>query len=204
MAISADAPAEVRRRVRHERFWNLPNAISVGRIAAMPLLLLAPLFPDRTGGAVIGLGFLAVALSDLLDGYIARRDGTVTRVGKLLDPMADKLLVTTALIVLVAMGRVPLWGVALVVIIVGREIAVTGLRAMASAEGVILSASSLGKWKTGFQTAAITGLLIHYSWLAIPMHALGMALLVVASGFALWSGYDYFAAHLGTGRDTQR
>jgi len=182
----------------HERFWNAPNAITLGRIGASSLLLLLPLFSGRAGSAVMGVGFLLVSLTDFLDGYLARRGGTVTRIGKLLDPLADKVLVMTALLMLVAVpDRIPLWGAPMAVLILAREIAVTGLRAMASSEGVLLHASSLGKWKTGFQIAALTALLIHHSWYGIPFHALGMALLVLATAITLWSGYDYFMAYLG-------
>jgi len=124
----------------------------------------------------------------------------VTRAGKLLDPLADKLLVATALVLLVAMPeRIPLWGAPLVVLILGRELAVTGLRAMASAEGTVLQAAPLGKWKTGFQTASITLLLIHYPWLGIPVHELGLGLLVLATALTVVSGYVYFASYLGRG-----
>ncbi len=188
--------------IRRERFWNAPNAITLGRIGASFLLLLLPLFSGRVGSAVMGVGFLLVSLTDLLDGYLARRGGTVTRIGKLLDPLADKVLVMTALVMLVAVpDRVPLWAAPMAVVILAREIAVTALRAMASSEGVLLHASWLGKWKTGFQSAALTGLLIHYTWYGIPFHALGMALLVLATALTLWSGYDYFMAYLGRGEN---
>jgi CDP-diacylglycerol--glycerol-3-phosphate 3-phosphatidyltransferase len=197
MQISADAAVRVRAR-RKEQFWNAANAVTVARIVSGPLLLLLLLFPGRTGSLLFGVLFLAIALTDLLDGWLARNWDMVTRVGKLMDPLADKLLVMTAMIVLVALGRVPLWAVPMIVIVLAREIGVTGLRAMASAEGVVLGASSLGKWKTGFQIAAVTALLIHYP-LVLPMHQLGLALLVLATGLTLWSGYDYFAAYLGRG-----
>jgi len=190
-------PARMAARKR-ENFWNAPNAITLARIASAPLLLLLPFYDGPTGSAVIGAGFLAVSLTDLLDGWLARTYGSVTQIGKLLDPLADKLLAMTALVLLVAMpDRIPLWGVPLVILILARELAVTALRAMASAEGVVISASSLGKWKTGFQIAALTGLLIHHPWFGLPIHALGMVLLIVATGFTVWSGIDYFTAYLG-------
>ena len=191
-------PSAPHAAARHEHFWNAPNAVTLARILAAPFLLLLPFYDGLVGSAVMGAGFLAVSLTDLLDGYLARTYGSVTRIGKLLDPLADKLLAMTALVLLVAMPeRIPLWGVPLVILILARELAVTALRAMASAEGVVVAASSLGKWKTGFQIAAITALLIHYPWLGVPVHALGIALLVVATGFTVWSGIDYFAAYLG-------
>jgi CDP-diacylglycerol--glycerol-3-phosphate 3-phosphatidyltransferase len=184
---------------RPERLWNVPNTITLGRIAAGPFLLLLLVFSGPVGSGVMGLGFLLVSLTDFLDGYLARRAGDVTRIGKLLDPLADKILITFALVALLGVGRLPLWSVPLVAVILVREIAVISLRAMASAEGVVLHASSLGKWKTGFQIAALTGLLLHYPLVGLPTHALGLVLLVIATGLTLWSGYDYFAAYLGRG-----
>jgi CDP-diacylglycerol--glycerol-3-phosphate 3-phosphatidyltransferase len=199
IGISAERSVRKRSRGRPERFWNVPNTITLGRLASGPFLLLLLLFPGRVGSALFGIAFLAASLTDLLDGYLARRAGEVTRIGKLLDPLADKILVTFAFVALLALDRLPLWAVPLVAFILMREIAVTSLRAMASAEGVVLQASQLGKWKMGFQIAALTGLLIHYTWLGLPVHGLGLALLVVATILTLWSGYDYFAAYLGRG-----
>lgn len=195
MQISAEPTMSLRMR-RRERFWNAANAITLGRIAAVPLLLAAPLFDGRLGSLLFGFLFLAIALTDLLDGYVARSWDLVTRIGKLLDPLADKLLVATALVVLLGLGRIPSWATWLVALILAREIAVTSLRAMASAEGVVLGASSLAKWKTGFQIAAITALLVHYPLLGIPAHALGLTLLMLATALGVWSGWDYFAAYL--------
>ena len=199
---SAKSPTMGPLRIPREKFWNAPNAITLGRIAASFLLLLLPLFTGRVGSAVMGLGFLAVSLTDLLDGYLARRGGQVTRIGKLLDPIADKVLVLTALLMLAATpDRIPLWGAFMVVIILAREIGVTGLRAMASTEGVVIQASWLGKWKAGFQIAAMTCLFLHHTWFGIPMHTVGMGLLMLATGLTLWSGYDYFVAYLGKGEN---
>jgi len=185
-------------RPRRETFWNAPNAVTLGRIAAAPFLFLLLFYNGWVGSAVLGGGFLLVSLTDLLDGYLARAYGSVTQIGKLLDPLADKLLAMTALVLLVALpGRIPLWGVPLVVLILAREISVTALRAMAGAEGVVIAASGLGKWKTGFQIATLTALLIHYPWFGLPIHSIGMGLLVVATGLTIWSGVDYFVAYLG-------
>jgi CDP-diacylglycerol---glycerol-3-phosphate 3-phosphatidyltransferase len=193
MQISAESVLP--RPGRREAFWNLANGISVARIVATPLLLLHPSDAGWGVSAGFGFAFLGVSLTDLLDGYIARRGGTVTKVGKLLDPLADKLLVMTALVLLVAMpDRLPPWALPMVVAILGREIAVTGLRGMASAEGVILQAAALGKWKTGLQTAAITCLFVHHPWFGVPLHEIGLLLLVVATGLTVWSGFQYFAS----------
>ena len=198
MLISAEpAKNELDLTVRRERFWNLPNAITLGRIVVRPAVLLLPLYSGPIGSTLIGFGFLAVSLTDLLDGYLARRQGSVTQMGKLLAPLADKLLTMCALVALVALpGRIPLWGLPLVVAILARELSVTALRAMASAEGVVISASPLGKWKTGFQIAALTVLLIHHPWFGLPVAGVGLGLLLIATGLTVWSGYDYFSSYL--------
>ena len=199
MQISAENRFAMTNPIPRERFWNVANATTVGRIAVSPFVLLLPFADGRTGSLVLALAFVAVSLTDLLDGWLARRYASVTRIGNLLDPLADKLLTVTALIVLLAIpGRLPLWTVPMVAAIVGRELAVTALRAMASSEGVLISAAPLGKWKTGFQTAAITALILHYGWLGLPFsfHELGLVLLVVATVFTLWSGFDYIASYI--------
>ena len=129
------------------------------------------------------------SLSDYYDGYLARKHGIVTTLGKFLDPLADKLLVVSVLIMLVAMPcvssgdvpcepRVPAW---LVVLIVGRELAVTGLRSIASSEGIMLGAEELGKYKTIFQIFALTGLLLHYRYLFVDFHLGGMYFLWIVA-----------------------
>ena len=180
-----------------ESFWNAANVVTLARIGMSPLLLLLPWFSGPRWSVVVGFAFLAVSLTDLLDGYLARRRAGVTRIGKLLDPLADKVLVMTAFVVLIAVGRIPYWGIALVILILGREFAVTSLRAMASSEGAVLSSNLVGKLKTGLQIAAITGLLIHYPLLGVDTHTLGLVLLAAASVLTVWSGYRYFADYLG-------
>ena len=197
--ISADSASHTSTgaAVSGETFWNPANALTLARIALSPLLLLLPWFSGPRWSLVVGLGFLLVSLTDLIDGYLARRLTAVTRIGKLLDPLADKVLVMTALVMLTAVGRIPEWGVAAVVVILGREFAVTGLRALASAEGTVLAAAPLGKLKMGLQIAALTALLIHYPIFGVPMHGLGLALLLAATLLTVWSGYRYFADYLG-------
>lgn len=177
----------------HEKFWNAPNTITVLRAGVVPILLLLPLFPGESGSAVIAWIFIVAAVSDLLDGWLARRGKMVTHIGKLLDPLADKLLASTALIVLLAVDRVPLWALWMVVVIVGRELAVTGLRSIASAGGQVLHASSFGKLKTLTQNIAIGALLFHYETLGLDANRVGLGFLTVATALTLASGYRYFA-----------
>jgi CDP-diacylglycerol--glycerol-3-phosphate 3-phosphatidyltransferase len=180
-------------RIAREKFWNLPNTITVVRVGVVPILLLLPWFPDRSSSLFIGWCFTIAGFSDLLDGWLARRGQQVTRIGKLLDPLADKLIVSTALIVLVATMRIPPWATWMVVVIVGRELAVTGLRGLASSQGQVMAASGYGKIKTFAQNVAIGAMIFYYPSLIISFHAIGLALLCLATALTLWSGYAYFA-----------
>jgi len=174
---------------RRAIIWNVPNLLSFLRILAIPFVVICLFFPGPLGSFLASLSFSLASLTDLLDGYIARQQKSETAVGKLLDPLADKLLINSALIMLIPLGRVPAW---IVVLIVGREVAVTGLRGIASAEGLVIAASNWGKAKTVFQSIALIGLLLHYEYLGIDFHLIGTLLLWVALGITLWSGFDYF------------
>jgi CDP-diacylglycerol--glycerol-3-phosphate 3-phosphatidyltransferase len=194
MATSLDEPAAgLAAGSAHEPFWNLPNTISVLRCGVVPILLLLPLLEDEVGSQIVAWCFIVAALSDVLDGWLARRGQQVTQIGKLLDPVADKLLVSTALVVLVSVGRIPPWAAWMAVVIVGRELAVTGLRGMASAGGRVIAASRLGKAKALTQNVAIGALLFHHETLGLPAHGLGLTLLGAATALTLWSGYLYFS-----------
>ena len=183
---------EAVRRVPREHFWNLPNSITVLRTGAIPVLLLLPIMDNQPGARFVAWVFIVAALLDLVDGWLARRGKQVTSIGKLLDPLADKLLASTALIVLLAMGWIPIWATWMVVVIVGRELAVTGLRGLASAGGQIVAASWLGKVKTTAQNLAIGALLFHYDIFGLPAYEIGMVFLLVATALTLFSGYRYF------------
>ncbi len=185
-----------------EDIFNVPNTITLARIATVPLLLFMPLMLGKVGSQVMAWFFVVAVLTDLLDGWIARSWKMITRFGKLIDPLADKLLVTTALIMLLAVGRLGQWGAAMVVIIVGRELAVTGLRGLASSEGVIVAASGLGKLKAFTQNVAVIALLFHYKTFGLPAHEIGLVLLALASALTLWSGWVYFSGYFGWRKDT--
>ena len=193
---SAPPPSKRKARPR-EHFWNLPNTITAFRMAAVPLLLLLPLWPGPTGSRVVAWIFIVAAVSDIVDGWLARRGQQVTQIGKLLDPLADKLLVTTSLIVLLSIGRIPAWALPLVVVIIGRELAVTGLRGIASVDGQVMAARWPGKLKAVAQNVAIGALLFPAGTLGLPNHAIGMTLLGLATLLTLWSGWIYFAAYFG-------
>ena len=178
-----------------ETFWNLPNSVTMLRVAVVPVLLALPLALDERGSASIAVCFIVAAVTDVIDGWLARRGQQVTSIGKLLDPLADKLLVSTALIVLLAVGRIPVWATWMVVVIVGRELAVTGLRSVAAAGGQVMAASGLAKIKTVSQNIAIGALLFHYTTLGLPADTIGMLFLAIATALTLWSGYVYFAEY---------
>jgi CDP-diacylglycerol--glycerol-3-phosphate 3-phosphatidyltransferase len=182
-----------------ELFWNLPNTVTMLRIGAVPVLIFIPMAQGPTGSRFMAWAFIIAALTDILDGWLARRNAgrDITRVGKLLDPLADKLLVSTALIMMLAIGRIPVWGAGMVVVIVGRELAVTGLRGIASTHGHVVAATWPGKVKAIAQSVATAALLFHYETLGLPAHAIGMTLLAIATALTLWSGYLYFSDYFG-------
>ncbi len=171
------------------RFWSSPNHLTLYRIASIPVLMVLLLFSNKVCALLAAIVFSAASLTDLLDGLFARRRGLESTLGKFLDPLADKLLISAALIMLIPHGRVPAW---IAFVIIGREIAVTGLRAILSERGVVMSAAELGKYKTGFQIAAIISLLIHYTYFNIDFHEVGRVLLWVALILTIWSGARYF------------
>jgi CDP-diacylglycerol--glycerol-3-phosphate 3-phosphatidyltransferase len=168
---------------------NHPNGLTVIRIAMIPAIILLFSFPSsRFMVFLAALVFSAAAFTDYLDGLMARRQGKVTFMGKALDPVADKLLTSSAFIMLAAHGWVPAW---MVCLLVGRELGITGLRSVIAGKGVDISSSRLGKLKTGFQIAAIIPLMIHYPLLDIDFRAIGLVLIWIALGFTVWSGIDY-------------
>ncbi|MGD9300133.1 MAG: CDP-diacylglycerol--glycerol-3-phosphate 3-phosphatidyltransferase [Desulfobacterales bacterium] len=166
-----------------------PNTLTLFRIITVPIIVILMLFPNRISSFTAALLFSAAAITDYFDGYIARRFGLVSNLGKVMDPVADKLLVSSAFIMLTALGWVPSW---MVCIIIGREIAVTGLRNIIAEKGEDVSASNLGKYKTGFQIAAVIPLMIHYPFWGLDVQAVGTFFLWGALLFTIWSGADYF------------
>ncbi len=169
-----------------------PNLLTLMRIALAPVLVCLLVFPGPVPSAIAGGVFFIATLSDFFDGYIARSYGSGTTLGKFLDPLADKLVVTSVLIMLAAMPRLPRVPAWMVVVLVTREIAVTGLRAMAAAEGQVMAAEELGKYKMALQSIAIQGLLIHYVYFHVDFFAAGMFVLWIAMVVSVWSGVDYY------------
>lgn len=170
---------------------NLANRLTLARIFLVPIFMMILIIKIPYGKFIAAAVFILAASTDGLDGYIARKKNQVTRLGKFMDPLADKLLVSAALISLVELQEIPAW---VAVIIIGREFAVTGLRSIAAAEGIIIAASKLGKYKTVFQIIAISALFLedypfrHFN-INIPF---GKTVMAVAVVFTIWSGIDYF------------
>ncbi len=169
---------------------NLPNALTLSRIFMVPPLvgvLLASSSPARENWGI--LVFAAAALTDYFDGYLARKRAQISTLGKLLDPLADKLLISAAFISLVELGAAPAW---IVIIVVGREFAVTGLRAAASAQGFAISAIQLGKYKMVAQVACIGCLIIAHRYPETLLYRTGRLLLWLVLALALLSMFQYF------------
>jgi CDP-diacylglycerol--glycerol-3-phosphate 3-phosphatidyltransferase len=165
-----------------------PNFLTMCRVGAIPGIILLMLCPSRLSAFSAAILFSAAAITDYFDGFFARSRGLTSEFGKLMDPLADKLLVSSALIMIVSHGWIPGW---VICIIIGREIAITGLRNVMADNNEDISASNLGKYKTGFQIAAIIPLLIHYPYFGINFHGIGMFFLWGALIYTLWSGLDY-------------
>ena len=172
-----------------KKIFSNPNALTLIRVVTVPLVVLLLLLPNRLTCFLAAVLFGLAAITDYFDGYLARQMNMVTNFGKVMDPVADKLLVSSTFIMLAALNWVPAW---VVCIIVGREIAVTGLRNLMAQNQKDVSASNLGKYKTGLQIAAAIPLLFHYPYFGLDLHSIGMVFLWGALLFTLWSGIDYF------------
>lgn len=170
-------------------FLQKPNNWTLFRIVVVPVIVVLLLFPNRVCTFLAAFLFSAAAITDYVDGFLSRRHGLVSTFGKIMDPLADKLLVSSAFIMMTALGWIPAWAVCL---IIGREMAVTGLRNIIVESGEDVSSSWLGKYKTGFQIAAIIPLLIHYPYFGVHFNAIGIFFFWGALIFTLWSGADYF------------
>ncbi len=173
---------------------NLPNKITMLRFLAVPVFVLVVSLGRGWGADLLaGLLFIAAACTDFIDGYLARSRNLVTTFGKFMDPLVDKILVTAALVALVAMERTPAW---VVVLILAREFAITGLRTVAVSEHVVIAASPLGKLKTACQMVAIALLLLYTMPFFAPafgvtVYWLGQLLMYAALVLTLLSGWDY-------------
>lgn len=173
------------------KIFNVPNMLSLSRILSVPVFIMLMLEPSPIRALAAGIVFSLASATDWLDGYLARKLGQVTKMGKLLDPIADKILIMSALVMLVEIRSdvVHAW---IAIVIIGREFAVTGLRAIASSEGIIIPAETVGKYKVGAQIVAVLSLLLDYYIANKWLRDLGTAALWVAMVLAVYSAVRYF------------
>lgn len=186
---------EPRLRPLRQELTDAPNVVTLARIALIPLILV--LIDNSSPGrsAVAAVIFIIAAVTDALDGYLARRLQLVTVVGKFLDPLADKLIVLATLVVLVAADRAPAW---LVVLLMSRELAITGLRAIASSRGLVIAAGAGGKVKTALQLVGISFLLVHFRYpilffdYTLDFQTVGIYVLYLSLAMSILSAVQYF------------
>jgi CDP-diacylglycerol--glycerol-3-phosphate 3-phosphatidyltransferase len=184
------------RSVRREAL-NLPNLITLTRIALIPVFLWFTYYESRVDSFIAAMVYAVTSATDFLDGWVARRKNLVTVIGKFLDPLADKLIVMAALVMLVHLGRVQAW---VVIVVMAREFIVTGLRTIAMSEGIVIAAGQEGKYKTALQLIAITFLLLHYTypidaWLftfELDANRVGTWILYLSMLFSVLSAVLYF------------
>lgn len=196
MASEENSKKKIRTTLLDE-FLNLPNILTLARIVVIPFVCVMMLENTRAAAFIATFLYGLAAITDLVDGYLARSRKQITIIGKFLDPLADKLIVLSILLTLLAMKRIDLW---IVAIILAREITITGLRAIASSEGLVIDARSLGKFKTAFQMTGLVGLITHYPYIInfgfyineFNFHVMGMYFLYLSLAFSLFSAADYF------------
>jgi CDP-diacylglycerol--glycerol-3-phosphate 3-phosphatidyltransferase len=172
-----------------EDIFSLPNLLSLVRIGSIPILVAMIHFNGPAWCLTAAIMFFVAGLTDLADGWLARRMKKVSLLGQYLDPVADKLLIASLLVALVGEGRAPAW---MAIIVICREIAVTGMRALAAIKGFKVPSDMWGKWKTAVQMLALLLLIMHYPLGGFNPHLWGMISLWVAVAITGWSGLGYF------------
>ncbi|MDD4775802.1 MAG: CDP-diacylglycerol--glycerol-3-phosphate 3-phosphatidyltransferase [Syntrophomonas sp.] len=168
---------------------NIPNSITIFRIILIPIIVVLMLTNIPYGGILAATIFLFAALTDSLDGYLARKWKQTTKLGAILDPVADKLLITAALISLVELGKLSGW---IAIVIIGREFAVTGLRVVKAEEGLVIPASKMGKLKTISQVTAVMVIMLEQLIYPLAKLQLGQWVMYIAVVITLVSGIEYF------------
>jgi CDP-diacylglycerol--glycerol-3-phosphate 3-phosphatidyltransferase len=180
-----------------EQLLNLPNLLTYGRVLIIPVVLYFLAEGSPRSCFFAAFFFALAAVTDVIDGYLARKWNLTTVIGKFLDPLADKILVMACLVVMVPMGRIPAW---MVIVLLTREMSVTSLRSIASSEGLVIAAGSEGKIKTALQVMGILFLLIHFRYPAelifvrpfIRYQVIGYWLVMTSLAFSVFSALDYF------------
>ena len=181
---------------KRREYFNVPNYLTLGRILLIPIVmvLLTKISPEKSDSYNYMIGWIASGifilggLSDLVDGYLARKFNIDSIFGKYFDPLADKLMVLAVMVMLIPLHRIPAW---MVVIFIAREIGITALRGIASAEGLEMPADQWGKKKTVLQTIALVALMVHYNWIGINGQKFGWVVLLMALAVSIFSGFNY-------------
>ena len=194
-------PRKLTRRERlRDELLNAPNLVTLARMACIPICMWLLAYETRRNSFIAAAVFSVAALSDVLDGYLARVSNKITTLGKFLDPLSDKLIVLSALVLLLRLGRVPTW---VVVLTIARELIISGVRTLAVSEGLVLAASQGGKWKTSLQAVGIICLMLHYHYAidylfgtyVTDFHSVGVLLLYVSLVPSLLSAADYVRSY---------
>ncbi|MDC0708772.1 CDP-diacylglycerol--glycerol-3-phosphate 3-phosphatidyltransferase [Stigmatella sp. ncwal1] len=184
-----------------QEFWNLPNMLTLGRIMLIPLFVWFTYDADPFYSLMAGVVFAVASITDVVDGYLARKWNLITVVGKFMDPLADKLIAMAALVMMVRLGRIAAW---VVIVLLARELIVSGLRTIAASEGMVIAAGQEGKWKTSLQLVGIISLCVHYVHpldlgfrvVTVDYNLVGKALVYLSCAFSVWSAVVYFRAFL--------
>lgn len=184
-----------------QEFWNLPNMLTLGRIFLIPVFVWLISEADPLDSLLAAAVFAVAAITDIVDGYLARRWNLITVVGKFMDPLADKLIAMAALVMMVRLGRIDSW---VVIVLLAREFIVTGLRSIAASEGMVIAAGQEGKWKTSLQLVGIISLCVHYEHTVdfglyaspVDFNKVGQVLVYLSGAFSVWSAVVYFRAFL--------
>jgi CDP-diacylglycerol--glycerol-3-phosphate 3-phosphatidyltransferase len=184
--------------------FNLPNQLTLSRMFLAPVIIALLYFPSFWTCLCAGFLFIVAAFTDLFDGYLARKGNQITSLGKFLDPLADKVLISSVLIMLVQNGWVEAW---IAIVIICRDVMVSGLRAVAADEGVVIAADKYGKAKTVLQILALTPLIWHYGWpigsnFILPVHDIGIFTLYMALILTVVSGVNYFLSFWRTWKNS--
>jgi CDP-diacylglycerol--glycerol-3-phosphate 3-phosphatidyltransferase len=198
-----------------QEFWNLPNMLTLGRILLIPVFVWFTYDADPFYSLLAGVVFAVASITDVVDGYLARKWNLITVVGKFMDPLADKLIVMAALVMMVRLGRIAAW---VVIVLLARELIVSGLRTIAASEGMVIAAGQEGKWKTSLQLVGVISLCVHYvhpldlGFREVPVdyNKVGQVLVYLSGAFSVWSAVVYFRGFLsmlarrGGGTDAQK
>jgi CDP-diacylglycerol--glycerol-3-phosphate 3-phosphatidyltransferase len=184
-----------------QEFWNLPNMLTLARILMIPVFIWLTYEADPLHSFLAAAVYTLAAITDVVDGYLARRWNQITVVGKFMDPLADKLMLMAAMVMMVRLGRLAAW---VVIVLLARELIVGGLRTIAANEGMVIAAGQEGKWKTSLQSCGIIALCVHYVhplnliWVTyqVNYNAVGTVLMYLSMVLSLWSAGVYFKAFL--------